>query len=210
MDTGAATRASKSKPDVPTLQFVNITGSVTLDEASRTEIRAQVMRDWHRRKKQQSFCSDSAARGADTSSGSAAAATTRIHRFTLGTRSLLPRIPISSRTRSGPKDTHFRELEQEHELAFRPHENAFVAAPSTPQDGQVMQKVASEGKPLPSAGTLRPNQPKKAERQCLRNLEYFLQTETLHNVPSPGALDPFNAMSLLITPRTQQLLHYYC
>jgi hypothetical protein len=71
-----------------TLQFVNITGSVTLDEASRTEIRAQVMRDWHRRKKQQSFCSDSAAHGADTSSG-----TTRKHRFKLVTRSLLPRPP---------------------------------------------------------------------------------------------------------------------
>jgi hypothetical protein len=190
-----------------TLQFVNITGSVTLDEASRTEIRAQVMRDWHRRKKQQSFCSDSAAHGADTSSGSAAAATTRKHRFKLGTRSLLPRPPISSRTRSRPKDTHFRELEQEYELALRPHENA---APTTPQDGQVVQKVASEGKPLPSACTLQLNQPKKAERQWLWNLEYFLQTDTLHSVPSPGVLDPFNAMSLLITPRTQQLLQYYC
>jgi hypothetical protein len=215
VEPGGARRASEShsKQDVPIqrpLQFVNTTGSVTLDEASRMEVRAQAMRDWHRRKKQQSYCGDSATRGADSSSGCVTTPTTRTHRFKLGARSLLPRPPVLSRPKTRPKDAYCPELEQEHELALRPHENVFVAAPTAPQDGQVMHTTATEGKPLPSTDTLQSSKPKKAEQQWLWNLEYFLQTDTLHNAPSSGALDPFNAMSLLITPRTQQLLHYSC
>jgi hypothetical protein len=208
METGGATRAlrSHSNQDVSTqrtLQFVNTIGPFTLDEASRMEIRAQAMRDyWHRRKNQQSFCTDSATRGPDTS--------TRTHRFRLGPRSLLPRPSISSRPNIRAKIAQFPELDQEHELVLRPHENIFVGAATVPQDGQVMQAAATGGKSLPSTDTLQSNQPKKAEQQWLWDLEYLLQTETFHNVPSSGVLDPFNAMSLLITTRTQQLLHYYC
>jgi hypothetical protein len=216
MDVGGARGASRSQPqqDGPaqhTLQFVNITSSVTLDEASRMGIRAQVMRDWHRRKKQQPFTSGSAARVAENSGAGNAATTAWTNRFKLGARSLLPRSPISSRPKIRPKDAQAPELGREHELAWRPHENVVVNAATAAQDGQLMHAEATEGKTSQSTTTLQSNHTNTAgEQQWLWNLEHFLQTDTLHNVPSSGALDPFNAMSLLITPRTQQLLHYYC
>jgi hypothetical protein len=46
--------------------------------------------------------------------------------------------------------------------------------------------------------------------QWLSSLDFSLQAAILKNSPASGVLDPFAAMSLLITPRTQLLLHYYC
>jgi hypothetical protein len=46
--------------------------------------------------------------------------------------------------------------------------------------------------------------------QWLANLDFALQTSILYHSPGTGALDPFAAMSVLITPRTQLLLHHYC
>lgn len=47
-------------------------------------------------------------------------------------------------------------------------------------------------------------------QQWLPTLDSSLETTILYQNPAPGVLDPFSAMSLLIIPRTQQLLHYYC
>jgi len=113
VETGGAKRAYRchSKQDVPTqctLRFVNTTGSITLYEASRVEIRAQVMQDWYRRKKQQSFCTDSAARGADSSSPSAVAATRRID-LSLGPAAFSPdHYPYRVDPKSDPEILSFR------------------------------------------------------------------------------------------------------
>ena len=42
------------------------------------------------------------------------------------------------------------------------------------------------------------------------NLDLALHTSMLYDSPGTGVLDPFDAMSLLITPRVQLLLHHYC
>jgi len=168
------------------------------------EIRAQIMRDWH-----QSISNNPAARGADGSRASGSATTSSTYKFKLGRRSLLPRPPTASRPRIRLKDGPSVEFEQERDLSLRRHENTVVDAATTPQNGQVMQTTATAGYQVPPAETLQSRQAERAQQQWLFNLEYFLQTDTLHNVPS-GVLDPFNAMLLLITPRTQQLLHYYC
>jgi hypothetical protein len=41
-------------------------------------------------------------------------------------------------------------------------------------------------------------------------MESSLQAFSPYNSPAAGVLDPFSAMSLAITPRTQLLLHHYC
>jgi hypothetical protein len=133
------TSASLPKDDAQsqrTLQFVNITGTVTLDEASRTEIRAQVMRDYHRRKKQHLVCSDSAARSANGSTSNAATTTTKTHKFKLGPRSLLPRPSVSSRPELRPKKSLAPELGSQQRLALRPHEHA--------QSGLLMHAAVSQ------------------------------------------------------------------
>jgi hypothetical protein len=54
---------------------------------------------------------------------------------------------------------------------------------------------------------LQPDEPIAAVQQWL---ESSLETYSPYNNPANGVLDPFSAMSLIITPRTQLLLHHYC
>lgn len=148
MKPGDASRASSSRPKTDglalrTLQFVNTTGSVTLDETSRMEIRTQVMQDWHRRKKQLSVSNGPAARGARGSNAGCAAMTTSTHRFKLGARSLLPRPPISSRPGSRSKDIKSAECEQEHDLPLELPETVFEVAATAPQDGLALHTAAT-------------------------------------------------------------------
>jgi hypothetical protein len=56
-----------------------------------------------------------------------------------------------------------------------------------------------------SSGTI-----SQATQEWISSLEYYLESSMLHQSPSSDMLDPFGAMSLLITPRTQRLLHHYC
>jgi hypothetical protein len=148
MEPGGTGKALSSQPEQDgltqrALQFVNTTGSVILDEASRMEIRAQVMRDWHRRKNQQSISNNPAAHGADGSGASGSATTSSTYKFKLGRRNLLPRPPTSSRPRIRPKDGPSVEFEQERDLSLRRHENTVVDAATTPQNRQVMQTATA-------------------------------------------------------------------
>jgi hypothetical protein len=111
------------------------------------------------------------------------------YKFKLGRRNLLPRPPTSSRPRIRPKDGSSVEFEQERDLPLRRHEYTVADAATTPQDGQVMQTTATAGYQVPPAEILQSRQAERAQQQWF-NLEYFLQTDTLHNVPSSGVFGP--------------------
>jgi hypothetical protein len=195
--------------------FINITDSKSLDQSSRTEVRVQVMKDYHRRRKR----AGRAKEGNETSHVPAPlSAKAMSGKFRFGQeRVLRPWKPVkalrgkgkgrvlpSSAIGSKPRNPTFKlqVLQQPNEIEG---ESAHVEwlGDTTQADSAAMPSVLEElqSDPLPDQDPV---------DQWLANLDFALQTSILYHSPGAGALDPFAAMSVLITPRTQLLLHHYC
>jgi hypothetical protein len=162
-------------------EFINVTDTVSLDKSSKTKVRIQVMKDYHRRRVQEIG---------------------ENRHVTLDQRSEPPAISAKAQTQK------FR-LGQER-----------ILRPWTPKKGgkkKRQDKTPPREKSIDGDffeqrdGKYGLNEPiSRATQEWISSLEYYLESLMLHQSPSSGMLDLFGAMSLLITPRTQRLLHHYC
>jgi len=197
--------------------FINITDSKSLDQSSRTEVRVQVMKDYHRRRRG----AGRAEEGNETSHvPTPISAKAMSGKFRFGQeRVLRPWKPVKALRGRGkgkgrvlpatvigrkPRNPTFKlqVLQQPNEI-----EGGFAEVQWFDDTAQVdpaaMPSTHDElqTNPLPDQDPV---------DQWLANLDFALQTSILYHSPGAGALDPFAAMSVLITPRTQILLHHYC
>jgi hypothetical protein len=208
---------SKSNGDGQIIpEFINITNSFSLNSNSRSSVRAQAMRDYHRRRIQKRNGQHSVSPTA-SSIPVLLSAKEQTHRF---------RVEGSSRPRSyGGGANRNRKLAPRTEQNIQPqvdkNEQCFEwklldeiqvalrkspAATDNPGYYSGTSPSSREGGPTESAYEV---QFRKVE-ELLSNIQIFLKLSSLRRAVSPGVLDPFSAMSLLITPRTQLLLHHYC
>jgi hypothetical protein len=196
--------------------FINITDSKSLDQSSRTEVRVQVMKDYHRRRKG----AGSAKEGNETSHVPAPiSAKAMSGKFRFGQeRVLRPWKPVKALRGKGkgralpasavgrkPRNPTFKP-----QVLQQPNE---IEGESAANVGWLDDSVQIDPAAMPSThGELQldPSPDQDPVDQWLANLDFALQTSILYHSPGTGALDPFAAMSVLITPRTQLLLHHYC
>lgn len=209
--------ASAARPIVPltgdnavnNAHFINITDTLSMNDTMKTEVRVQVMRDYHRRRKQ---------RGSSSMP-----------------KTLNPRVAPSAQSQT-QKFRLNREKILRHWVRVKPYvgrkaQKALAksdAPPSAKSNGVAKTGSASEldvGHQNSQTTLLGENPdkiqspelqpatdlPKRCEKQSVAaEQQSRVATIPIFQNPAPGVLDPFSAMSLLITPRTQVLLHHYC
>jgi hypothetical protein len=201
--------AKSNNPGHITPEFINITNSFLLNSNSRSSVRAQVMRDYHRRRIQKR----SGQRSTSPTSSSipiSLSAKDQTHRF---------RFDGHSRRHSWN-----RRANRTRKLAPRTERN--VQYDETKNEGLLKRKLvddihisffksssAVDGPGLPLGDkpgqTIHEIQFRTVE-QLLSSIKVSLEVSSLYHSVAPGVLEPFSAVSLLITPRTQLLLHHYC
>lgn len=193
--------------------FINITDTLSLDDTSKTEVRVQVMREYHRRRKQGKISKTEAiiAQKAPLSAKS------QTQKFRLDREKVLrpwvrvkPYVPKKSQTASTKSNV------------TRPSEpNDGWKHPSQPDlDPQYSRTTLLEEntesiqstETITETGLLTSRNEKHTDvvYERMQALKSALETISIYQNPASGVLDPFSAMSLLITPRTQLLLHHYC
>lgn len=207
-DPKSPTKSAPSGNIIP--QFINYTDSVSLDESARTRVRVQVMRDYHRRRAQREEGREEALI-ANTRDRKPPSAKSQIQKFRLGHEKVLrPWVPVKTpaskrmngstageraskkavRATQNQPSQNVQSPWPENEKGINPESpSAMVGGTAQGQDGQATQE------PLD---------------QWLSLLKLALQSSVLHNSLDSGSLDPFSTTALLITPRTQLLLHHYC
>jgi hypothetical protein len=185
-------------------QFINSTNSVSLNKSARTQIRAQVMRDYHRRRLQAAENEQGQSKDAQ-SHEQPPSARSQVLKFRLGKEKVLrPWVPVKAarinKTSSpGGKDKESRKAVPN--PRFKPVSfNSVMHNEVNGVQWMSHENAASEG----NISTLEPLD------RWLSVLDLALRSSALGNSPSSGALDPFSTTALLITPRTQLLLHHYC
>lgn len=188
-------------------EFINVTDTVSLDKSSKTKVRIQVMKDYHRRKVQE--IEENKHETLDQrSEPPQLSAKAQTKKFRLGDERVLR--PWEPKKGPSKKNKITRTAEGKKKI---------LGTRSSPRSEEVTSnKILFLGKETIDTSFLEPQDEEnestdsihKATEDWLTSLEYYLQTSMLHYSPSGGALDPFAAMSLLITPRTQHLLHHYC
>jgi hypothetical protein len=196
--------------------FINITDSKSLDQSSRTEVRVQVMKDYHRRRKGTGGAKEAKTSHVPTPTSAKAMS----GKFRFGQeRVLRPWKPVKALRGKGkarvlpssgigrnPRNPTFKlqVLQQSNEIEGESESAHVEWLDDSAQAGSAaMPSVLDElqSDPLPDQDPV---------DHWLANLDFALQTSILYHSPGTGALDPFAAMSVLITPRTQLLLHHYC
>ncbi len=173
-------------------QFINVTDTASLDKTLRTQVRVQAMRDYHRRRVQGVNENELPARKAAREPPSAKSQT---QKFRLGKEKVLgPWVPVklAMARRVAIKS------EQQPTVQTRGSDTRrdLITAPDVYHD-----KIYTTEVPTQQDDTI----PSEFEL-----FDFTLKTTTIYDSPGTGRLDPFSAMSLLITPRTQLLLHHYC
>jgi hypothetical protein len=198
--------SSKEKNEDPnfiTPQFINVTNSAALDESARTKVRVQVMRDYHRRRVQRTNQNENTIQTPALKPPSAKGQT---HKFRFGKdKGLRPWVPVKSPPGKRRPATRGRgkalDAEKSHEIS---------KAASSISRGQFLldsRPSAQESIFMPFTGIELATSPAD---KWLSSLGFAIQTSNLYHAPGTGYLDPFAATSLLITPRTQVLIHHYC
>jgi hypothetical protein len=199
--------------------FINITNTLSLDKSSRSEVRAQVMKDYHRRRKVGGKAKD----GNDPSQvPTPTSAECMIGKFRFGQeRVLRPWKPVKAARGKGKgrgrnlaasaSGTERRNPTFKLQVLQQPNgiegESGRVEWLNTTQvDPEAISSTLGELPP----DLLRDQDPLIPIDHSDINLGFALQTQSLYHSPSTGAFDPFAAMSVLVTPRTQLLLHHYC
>ena len=197
-------------------EFINITNSFSLNSNSRSSIRAQVMRNYHRRRIQKR-------NGQRSTSPNASSipvllnAKEQTHKFRIdggsslrfyrrGTnrvRKLVPRTEQNARPQVSRNEQNLEwKLLGDIQVAL----SKSTSATDNLNYSSYTLSTSREGGPTETSYEI---QFRKVE-ELLLNIKVSLALPPLCRAVAPGVLDPFSAMSLLITPRTQLLLHHYC
>jgi hypothetical protein len=201
------------------MQFVTMTDRVKLDSSARTQVRTQVMLEFHRRKRDRK---NGQGATSDVSServvGSGVGQTSKLKFGPEGLQTWKPRkrkkdvviegqallkstrsgtgktvVAGSSRASIAPNKQYSRSRDRSHEtLALKSSGIQDELDTNTIED---VEEVVGRGGSTP---------------QWLRKLDVSFGAIALGPTPNAGAMDPFNVVSLLINPRTQVLLYYYC
>ena len=192
--------------------FINITNSLSLDDSSKSEVRVQVMREYHRRRKQ-GKASRVESRLAPKAPLSAKSQT---QKFRLGQEKILrpwvrvkPYVSKKAQTTStstGTTPEPEKKIDRNEDRTFNKRSSEPSSFETTDYNNPTF--IDCEG-PTSDIELLRPNGDKPIAA-VQRWMEPSLQAFSPYNSPAAGVLDPFSAMSLVITPRTQLLLHHYC
>ena len=186
--------------------FINYTNTVLLNDISRTEVRVQVMKEYHRRRKLgKTSTSEDFIRNKPPS------AKAQTQKFRLDQEKILrPWVRMKSyvgkkRETTSPKLDGIKKSPSKHAVP-NPNSHQETEEEATTFGNREDETEAPEN--LEHAGNFDSALP--LVQQWRLTLESSLETTSLFAIPSTGALDPFSAMSLLITPRIQLLLHHYC
>lgn len=204
----ASAKSIPSRNIIP--QFINYTDSVSLDESARTQVRVQVMRDYHRRRAQRGEGKEEVL-VSDTRNREPPTAKSQTQKFRLGHEKVLrPWVPV--RTPASKRMNDSTAAERVSKKAVR------ATRKQPPQNAQSGWLENEKGnKPQPALvmvdGTTQVQDGQATQEpldQWLSLLKLALQSSALRSSPDSGSLDPFSTTALLITPRTQLLLHNYC
>ena len=215
---GMTTTAVSSMNSDP-LQFVTTTSTVAIDESSKRAIRKHASRYVYHGKPPQFP-------GGNTSSNKEAvegAAGGQIHRFRLGPQGLkhTPNQPPqvsrnfeiisvkSDRTMTKPKEERAPlpgGIRSRGNNIHRPKRNVLQEDEDDELDVEPFSGTVS------GQSGRSPIQQTSVEliRRGVEQHQLFVSQGSSIFGPSSGAMDPFNAMALPITPREQILLRYYC
>jgi hypothetical protein len=190
-------------PNFITPQFINVTNSAALDESARTKVRVQVMRDYHRRRVQKINLNESSIQAPELKPPSGKGQT---HKFRFGKdKGLRPWVPVKGphgKRRYAPRGRG-KTLEAEKSIEISNagssiNRDQFLLDSPSPAQKSTFMLFAGIELATPPAD------------KWLPSLDFAIQTSSLYHSPGIGYLDPFAATSLLITPRTQVLIHHYC
>lgn len=190
------------------VQFINITDSLSMDKSSRTKVRVQVMREYHRKRlsnEKERFAAHMPEKPKPLTAKS------QTQKFRLGQeKDMKPWVPVKMQTRKrqDPKEVKKRR-KVSHDMWMEIDSSDIHGAEELP-GGSLEQKgiyvSLNEGYQLPwsSFGDF------DTTEALLPRLNFAIQNASLNQSSASNSLDPFSAMSLPITPRTQLLLHHYC
>jgi hypothetical protein len=199
-------------------EFINITNSFSLNSNSRTSVRAQVMRDYHRRRLER-------LKGDESTTSS-----TRNVRMPLTAKEQTSKFRISrpgnqhSWVRGTPlvrkgapiKKRDVRHNNVDNDEKFRGWNLSRAFQISRPNNRSILDSHDSRLHSTSTgwygsefAETTSEVEYRNVER-LLSSVEVSLQLSSIYNSVAPGVLDPFSSMSLPISPRTQLLMHHYC
>jgi hypothetical protein len=161
------------------------------------------MRDYHRKRVQRTYQNEHTIQEPALKPPSAKAQT---HKFRFGKdKGLRPWVPVK-----GPPGKRRRAIRGRGKSLDEEKTHEILSAASSVIRGQLLldsPPSAEESTSMPCGGTELATPPAD---KWLSRLDFAIQMSMLYNSPGTGFLDPFAATSLLITPRTQVLIHHYC
>ncbi|KAH9212874.1 fungal-specific transcription factor domain-containing protein [Leptodontidium sp. 2 PMI_412] len=188
----------------PKAQFINITDSSSLDKASRTQVRVQAMRDYHRRRTGNAD-GDIQSKPIPQKPLSAKAQT---RKFRLGEENTLrPWVPVKSELGRRPsvykRDAH--NSPGRNETSIEPRSSK----PIHEDDVTIRSRSSREEEDKESQESVSTYLAKGSIDPWFSTIDFILKTSNLYDSPGAGRLDPFSAMSLIMTPRAETLIHHY-
>jgi hypothetical protein len=218
----ASSSTTKNPPEPTPLspQFINVTDPTSLDKSSRTQVRVQVMRDYHRRRTQKAEGKESS-RSEPNQPRPALSAKAQTQKFRLGREKVLrPWVPVKSGGKRQEKAAAAAANTGRKRLARNQDSDHQIETGKFPLNDAEFEyfdldtfdfgQTADDGLGSEFFDDTNMEQTGIEIEQWLSSLEFSLQKSILHHSPASGVLDPFSAMALVITPRTQVLLYYYC
>jgi hypothetical protein len=186
---------------------------VALDDISKTEIRVEVMREYHRRRKQ----GKTLPTNKTTSPKPTLSAKSQTQKFRLGReKNLQPWVRVKPFLgKKNQVTSHKSNSPVRISVSDQPNHHK-TGQESIPPERQIRERETQKPEALDHAQTdadvatsnFDPELP--VAPQWLSASESSTETTSLYQSPATGVLDPFSAISLPITPRTQLLLHHYC
>jgi hypothetical protein len=198
------------------LQFINSTKQGKLSHQDSTQVRSQVMLEFARRKRQ----SDVHAKWNnydDARNGARAEVKGEIGKMRLmptGLQKWAPRERSKKRFAQANQVVEDRDGDCiEEGLMMSPTKAkaiALIREFSQASSGEESyDKTFSNDSSGGSVDESMPSDVTKVEAEAMRHSVWSIPA-SLRNSPSAGSMDPFNAASILISPRTQSLIHHYC
>jgi hypothetical protein len=182
-------------------KFINLTNTVPFDANTKTRVRVEVMRDYHRRRNQKG--SSSAGMNGDVKRHEPIDPKSRMTKFRLDAeKSLTPWKPLEKRRRKRKRGGHEQVIRLDVGSGGEAEEVGDLATEGNHrvEDGEesdVWPRIegfnATSLQPWDEAGS-----------------QHMLTYPSILYSPSSSTIDPFVSTSVLITPRIQLLLHHYC
>jgi hypothetical protein len=191
-------------------EFINVTDTVDLDKSSKTKVRVQVMKDYHRRRIQK--IDESGNETLDQRpEPPVLSAKAQTQKFRLGDERILR--PWKPKKGGHKKNKDKTMTDDENQFPTRnPKSRSPTSQNVTPEEGSYLSEDIIDRSFIEPHDTKNESSDSthQTTEEWLSNLQHYVQSSMLHLSPSSGMHDPFAAMSLLITPRIQRLLHHYC